>query len=276
MNRNIKNKGLSRFLSVFTLISRIPVKAEFTIDFSRADFWIPAISIFVSMAAAAGFYLGMFFTGSAFVAAGCAILSQYWFFNLFHLDGLLDSADALLPAASKERRLEILKDPRVGTYGFFAGFMALGLRFALLASGMSEGRSYFHFVFPALLTAPIAGRLSAALLARFFKPASDRGLGALMRDFSLPRIAAGTAAALVPLAIFSLGSGAGADSGSGGWLLFVTASVILILSALAVALLVGKKYTKEIGGFTGDSLGCAIELGELLFLFLFCAARTWS
>lgn len=272
MNRKIENKCLSRFLSVFTLISRIPVKADFTIDFSRADFWIPAISIFVSIAATASFYLGMFFTGSTFVAAGCAILLQYWFFNLFHLDGLIDSADALLPAVSKERRLEILKDPRVGTYGFFAGFMALSLRFALLASGMSEGRSYFHFVFPALLTAPTAGRLSAVLLVRFSKPASDRGLGALMHDFSLPRIAAGEALALAPLAIFSLGCGLG----SAGWLLLITALGILIISALAVALLVGKKYTKEIGGFTGDSLGCAIELGELLFLFLFFAARTWS
>lgn len=276
MNRKIENTFLSRFLSVFTLISRIPVKAEFTIDFSRADFWIPAISIFVSMAATAGFYLGMFFTGSPSVSAGCAILSQYWFFNLFHLDGLIDSADAMLPAASKERRLEILKDPRVGTYGFFAGLMVLGLRFALLTSGMSEGRTYFAFVLPALLSAPIAGRLSAALLARFFKPASERGLGALMRGFSLPRIAAGAALALVPLAMFSLGSGLGAELGSGGGLLLITASGALLVSALAVSLLVGKKYTKEIGGFTGDSLGCAIELGELLFFFLFFTARTWS
>lgn len=276
MNRKIENKLLSRFLSVFTLISRIPVKAEFTIDFSRADFWIPAISVFVSIAATAGFYVGMLFTRSPSVSAGCAILLQYWFFNLFHLDGLIDSADAMVPAASKERRLEILKDPRVGTYGFFAGFMALSLRFALLTSGMSEGRSYYSFILPALLTAPIAGRLSAALLARFFKPASDRGLGALMRDFSLSRIAAGTVLALTPLAIFSLGSGTGADSRSGGWLLLVTASGALFVSALAVALIVGKKYTKEIGGFTGDSLGCSIELGELLFLFLFFAARTWS
>lgn len=268
MNKKIENTILCRFLSVFTLISRIPIKTEFTIDFSRADFWIPAISIFTSMAATAGFYLGMFFTGSIDISAGFAILFQYWFFNLFHLDGLMDSADALLPAASKERRFEILKDPRIGTYGFFAGFMALSMRFALLTSGMLDGTSYFRFVFPALLATPLAGRLSAALLARFFKPASDRGLGALMRNFSLPRIMAGTAVALVPLALFSFGSG--------DWFLFIIAAILVLLSAFSVSQFVGRAYRLKIGGFTGDSLGCAIELSELLFLFLFFAARHWS
>jgi hypothetical protein len=36
-----KTSGIARFLSVFSLLSRIPIKRPFDIDFSRADFWIP-------------------------------------------------------------------------------------------------------------------------------------------------------------------------------------------------------------------------------------------
>jgi Cobalamin-5-phosphate synthase len=117
-----KASWFARFLTIFSLLSRIPIKRSFEIDFSQADFWIPAVSPIVSLAAIGGFAAGMALTRHLGLAITASIALQYFLFNLFHFDGLIDSADALLPAATRERRLEILKDPRIGSYGFSAGY----------------------------------------------------------------------------------------------------------------------------------------------------------
>lgn len=256
----MKNKqGADRFLTVFTLMSRVPVKRAFEADFSRADFWIPAISPIVSIAAIAGFAAGLALSGSLALAAAASIAVQYFCFNLFHFDGLVDTADAMLPAASPERRLEILKDPRVGTYGFFCGALALGLRAGAIAM-LAEGGVLFSALAAGLLAAPAAGRLAAALVPLAVKPAKPTGLGALMGGFSKKRVAAGAALALIPALAWS--------AATGGWLLPVLAVASALAAGFGAALFVSKLYSAKVGGFTGDALGAAVELGEIAALLL--------
>lgn len=248
-----------RFLTVFTLMSRIPVKRAFNADFSRADFWIPAISPIVSITAIAGFAAGMALSGSLAIAAAASIAVQYFCFNLFHFDGLVDTADAMLPAAAPERRLEILKDPRVGTYGFFCGALALGLRTGAIAL-LAEGGVLFSTLFAGFLAAPAAGRLACALVPLAAKPAKPSGLGALMGGFSKKRVAAGTALALLPALAWS--------AITGGWLLPVLTIAAALASGFGAALFVSRLYSGKVGGFTGDALGAAVELGEIAALLL--------
>lgn len=248
-----------RFLTVFTLMSRVPVRRAFEADFSRADFWIPAISPIVSLSAIAGFAAGMALSGSLAIAAAASIAVQYFCFNLFHFDGLVDTADAMLPAAPPERRLEILKDPRVGTYGFFCGALALGLRAGAITS-LAEGGVLFSALVAGLLAAPAAGRLACALVPLASKPAKPTGLGALMGGFSKKRAAAGTALALIPALAWS--------AAVGGWLLPVLAAASALASGFGAALFVSKVYSSKVGGFTGDALGAAVELGEIDALLL--------
>lgn len=244
----------NRFLTIFTLMSRLPVKKSFEPDFSRADFWIPAISPLVSIAALAGFASGMALTGNLIVASAASIALQYFLFNLFHFDGLVDSADALLPAATRERRLEILKDPRVGNYGFFCGILALTLRAGAIAL-LSEEGVLFSALAAGLLAAPLAGRLAAALVPFALKPARPTGLGALMTGFSFPRILAGAGFGFLPALVYGILAG--------GWVLPALSAGAVIAGALAAFLLVSKSYDHKIGGFTGDALGAAIEIGEV-------------
>ncbi len=254
-----KASGFARFLTVFSLLSRIPIKRSFKIDFSRADFWIPAVSPLVSLAAIGGFAVGMALTRHLGLAVITSIALQYILFNLFHFDGLIDSADALLPAATKERRLEILKDPRIGSYGFFCGLLALALRagsFALLA----EQGLLFSALAGGLLAAPVAGRTAAALVAWRLKPARPDGLGVLMKGFSLRRIIEGSLIGLLPLAAFCLFTKS--------WPLLLITLTAAIASTLLTAFMVGGAYRRAIDGFTGDSLGAAIEWGEIATLLV--------
>lgn len=261
-------KGRARFLSVFTLVSRVPVRASFEPDYSRSDFWIPAISPLVSLSAASGAALCALAFGQPHLAAIGALAVQYLAFNLFHLDGLLDSADALMGWASRERRLEILKDSRIGSYAFFAGGACLAAKLALLASIFGGG------LLPAavaLAAYPLSGRLASALIPLVSKPARPDGLGALMGGFSPLRYAAGACAGLAFIALAGAAGLGVAPLGAAARAAGLGACAALV-GAAASGIPVARAYAKKVGGFTGDALGAAVELGELACLAVLAAA----
>ena len=70
----------------------------------------------------------------AAAAAGLAVAAGLLLTGCLHEDGLADTFDALGARASRERTLEIFRDSRIGTYGAAALVVAIGLRWALLAS----------------------------------------------------------------------------------------------------------------------------------------------
>ncbi len=248
---------MRRFLSVFSLVSRIPVRAAFESDFSRADFWLPLIGAAASAAALAGYVLASLLFADHLLRVLAALFVQYSAFNLFHLDGLLDSADAMTPCAPREKRHEILKDPRIGSYAFFYGFFALAAKAAALASLSGSGIVALFLAYPA------AGRLGAAIVPMLCPPARPEGLGALLRGLSPFRAAAGFALALVPLLALSI-AGPGTATG-------LAAALCALGGALGAGAWMAFLYRRKIGGFTGDALGAAVELGELVCVLLFAA-----
>ncbi len=258
---------IDRFLSTFTLVSRIPLKTKFAVDYTRTDFWLPLIGPFASLAAIVGLAIGASVFRDGMLASISSIFAQYAAFNLFHFDGLLDSADATLPYTTREKRMEILKDPRIGSFAFFAGFLLLLTRIVALARLCPEGRLDFAIV-AALLTAPAAGRAAAALVPCMVKPARETGLGALMKGFSLHRVALGLAVAIIPLPLWIVVSKT--------FSIMPQAVLIATLCAAPAAaviagLLVSAVYKKTLGGFTGDALGAAVEIGELIAILIVSA-----
>lgn len=252
-------KAACRFLTVFTLMSRIPVRKKFEVDFTHADFWIPAISPLVSLSALAGFLAGVFLTRSVFLGALTSVAAQYFLFNLFHLDGLVDTADAMLPVAGAEKRLDILKDPRMGTYGFFAGLLILAARVGALYL-LSEQGILFSALVAGFLIAPLSGRLAAALIPLWVQPARQTGLGSLMRGFSLKRVMAGAAVGFAPMFVYGALSKA--------WLLLALSFGATLVASAASGFFFARMYKNKVGGFTGDALGAAIETGETAALLL--------
>ena len=165
----------------------------------------------------------------------------------FHEDGLADSVDALGGGYTVEKRLEIMKDSRIGTYGTVALVMALLLKVALL-----EDASHLWL---ALLAAPAVSRLTPLLLMA-----------------SLPYVSGRDTSKSKPVA----------DGFSSGRLLVAAAfTLILVLSlsfwhppllpgtltaVLLVALCWGAYLRQQLGGYTGDNLGASVVFGELILL----------
>ncbi|MDR2516233.1 MAG: adenosylcobinamide-GDP ribazoletransferase [Spirochaetaceae bacterium] len=271
----------NRFLSVFSMVSRIPVRAAFDFDISRIDFWLPVMGVFPALLAGGiVFVMRMLFPADTLPAAVAALAAQYFCFNLFHLDGLMDSADAFLGTGSAEKRLAILKDSRIGVYGFFAGTFALLFKTALLA-GLIPLAAAYPF---ALFSGPVSGRAAAALVPVIAPPQNETGLGALSKNNRAGRVFAGIfTGALVWFLLAWAGTFFAFKLGLCGAPPFLSGDFdarrfcmlsLLPFAAVLTAFPVARLYRKGIGGYTGDALGAAVEIGETIHLALvFVLAR---
>jgi adenosylcobinamide-GDP ribazoletransferase len=260
-----------RFLSTLSLVCRIPLGPRFRFDPSRTDFYLPIAGLIPAFLGFLIFAGSSLLTESPFIRTLLTLLVQYFCFNLFHLDGLADTADAFLGSFSKEQRFAILKDSRIGVYGLFAAFAALSLKTALLAR-----LSPLVFLFPAgILAYPLTGRFSAALIPRMANPAKPGGLGALTKDARFCRCIAGVLIALAFWTLIVLGLLKAASlfitprfvlPFAGGLLPTVLLLTLPLGLAVLNALFFACLYRRSLGGYTGDALGAAVETGELLHL----------
>lgn len=258
-----------RFLSTLSLVSRFPIKGRFTFDPSRMDFYLPITGLFPALGGAVVFVLGALLTGDRLMTILLLLAFQYLGFNLFHLDGLLDSADAFLGRADREKRFAILKDSRIGVYGFFAGITSLAFKTALL---LSLYPLIPHFP-AALLAYPLSGRLNGALVPCLTKPAKPDGLGALLKDARTGRCALGFLISLLLWTLMVWGSLTlmalmvpGASPLWGAAFPRILLLVIPPVFSLIAGVFFAGLYRKHLGGYTGDALGAAIESGEILHL----------
>ena len=121
------------------------------------------------------FAILMFWAGlPAVTSAILAVAFQIILTRGFHLDGLADTADAILSHRDLERKLEILKDSHLGTFGVLAIILAVLLKVSLIADSASLGRLDPRL----LLLFPVWGRLTASTVAALSQPiGAGTGLG---------------------------------------------------------------------------------------------------
>lgn len=283
MSGTTKAGPIDRFLSAFTLVSRIPVRIPFIYDPRKMDWHLPLVALPVAVSGAAVLYACVAIRLPPFFAALGAFAWQYFAFNLFHLDGLMDSADAMLGVGDKEKRLAILKDSRIGVYAFFAGSLnlacktALWYRLAQIVRAASEGQHGIAAIV-GLFFFPIAGRSAAALIPALVRPARPDGLGAQTAGATVYRAMGGTLMALLPGAFIALAATLPTGAARLATLAIVLscAGAVFVVAA-AVAVFVARSYRNKVGGYTGDALGAAVEIAEAahlgVCLWLFAALR---
>jgi adenosylcobinamide-GDP ribazoletransferase len=200
--------------------------------------------------AVAGAYSATRLILPSIVAAGLALGVGIVLTGGLHEDGLADMADSVGGGWSREESLRILEDPRHGTYGVIA--LALGLLVKAGALASLDGWS-------ALATLPAAHALSrgaAVGLLAVIEPAPREGLGAAYSTSMTGR-----------LGLSSLGVGLMVGALSlGVWV--VPGLALTVLGAGSVGWLARRRF----GGVTGDVLGAAQQVGEVLVLLLGAAA----
>ena len=115
--------------------------------------YFPAIGALIGLVAGGTFALLSSLT-APLLAAACAIAVHSILTGAIHLDGLADCADGLLGGGDSARRLEVMRDPRLGSFGVTAIVIVLLLEVAAISS-MSPARGLAALV--------IAGGLGVAV-----------------------------------------------------------------------------------------------------------------
>ncbi|HZQ78461.1 MAG TPA: bifunctional adenosylcobinamide kinase/adenosylcobinamide-phosphate guanylyltransferase [Acidimicrobiia bacterium] len=176
-------------------------------------------------------------------AAALVVSADLVLTGALHFDGLLDSADGLLPHLPAGRRLAVMAEPDIGAFAVAAGGAALLLRTAALAA---FGRSR-----PLLLAALWCwSRTAMAATARGLPYARPAGLASSFLDDDRPGLRRALPAALGGAAAAVLAA------------LDAPRSVLAVIAAALAALGVAALAERRLGGFTGDTLGAAGVVAE--------------
>ncbi len=212
---------------------------------NRALRVFPFIGLLVGGIAATVFGLGTLMHLPPMACALLAVLSSILITGALHEDGLGDVADGFGGGLTRERKLEIMRDSRVGAYGVLAMVIALGLRVAALDGFEDAGMAC-----AALIGVACLSRTAPAMLIHFLEPARTDGLAASMEK---PDRIQTLQTALIGCALFSLCSPFAA-----GWLAIGICAVVLMAFA--------KLAEAQIGGQTGDVCGASQQIIEIVAL----------
>jgi adenosylcobinamide-GDP ribazoletransferase len=238
---------LNVFLGALMFLTRIPVGRSYVFrseDLPRAVLYFPIVGLIIGLVGAL-----VLFCAQPFVPPVVAVLlcmgATVTATGALHEDGLADSADGLVGGLEPRRRLEIMKDSRLGSYGAVALWFSLTAKLFLLTALMEKG---VFLAVCALVVAHALGRVATVTLLFGYQyvrnnesKAGPFGNAVALKDLSIALLAP------ILLSFALLGSKA----------------VLTLIVAAASTWAAGNFFQKKIGGITGDCLGAANQLVEL-------------
>lgn len=228
--------------------TRLPLPHFEVRDRSLADaIWTaPLVGFVVALLAwlvfAAGHGLGLAEGPAAALAIAAAMLVT----GCLHEDGLSDVADGFGGGKTRARKLEIMRDSRIGAYGACALGLSLLIRWSTIAQFTDPTQALF-----ALLAAHAASRGMLGAFMHLLPPARSDGLSAGAGAVSFETAIVGVIVGAVPLLLLGIGGA-------------IMALILLALLFTSFQML----CNAQIGGQTGDTVGALQQLGEITVLLV--------
>ena len=229
-------------------LTRLPTprQSDFESDWiNRSARYFPMVGQLVGLLCAAIWLAaGRFWPGlpAAALTVGAGVLIT----GGFHEDGLADSADGLGGGSDKARRLAIMKDSRIGTYGALALALVIVLRVVLLA-GLAPWAGAL-----ALVVAHGGARACAVMVMALMPYAGDPDAA---------KVRPSPQGVTWPESAFALASGAWPLVWLGG-----PRAALAVSLAVAATVSMALLARRLIGGVTGDVLGAVEQLAEVALL----------
>lgn len=253
-------RELEAVAAAFQFLTRFPVPSGG--DFSperlrRSAVYYPLVGLAIAAVIWSTAY-GSAFLLPPFPVAVLILMLWVWLTGGLHLDGWMDSADALLSYRSRERMLEIMKDSRVGAMGVIACVLLLLLKVSLIYTVIDEK------LWSTALLLPLVWSRCFMVAAIAGWPRARQGQGLAGQFHSLKgrevRFAALMAATFtLLLAVMNVG-------------VFRSSFIISFLVMPGLAWLIGtwtaQRINRRLGGLTGDVYGALNELLEAVLLLV--------
>lgn len=225
-------------------------------DFSRACWAAPVAGALIGLIGGAVLSLSATLMAPPMIAATTAVCALAFITGALHEDGLADVADGFGGGRSREQKLAIMRDSRLGSYGALALCLSTLLRVSALATLLQPGA--FHAVAALIGASALSRALGLVPLVRLPAARSD-GAG-----FSAAR----PSSPAMRMALFIGVVLAFAPALTGASLAH---AVMAVGAAFAAAAAVISLSQRQIGGYTGDVLGAAQQATEIAFLVVLSA-----
>ena len=249
--RDMAQTALADLRSALALLTRLPLPQSHAAPRGAQAAWAwPVAGAVVGSLAACIAALALALGLSPGIAAALTLAAQALLTGAMHEDGLADSADGLWGGWDKARRLEIMKDSHIGSYGVLALILVTLVRWSALASLLATGS-----VFGSIIAVAAVSRTPMAVLMAWLPNARGAGLSQ-----SVGRPRADTAGIAVLIAV-------ACGLGLVGW-----HTIGMVIAIACVSLALGLIARAKIGGQTGDILGAAQQLAEAAALCALTAA----
>jgi adenosylcobinamide-GDP ribazoletransferase len=217
--------------------------------YGRAFGWYPLVGLLIGLLLMALFWLLSQLALPPMVAAGLLLGAWILVSGGLHLDGLMDSCDALFAPVDLERRLVILKDVHTGAFGVIGVVWLLGMKWSLLTHLVTQpGMAY-----AALLLAPAWGRWMLVWAAQRFPYARrESSLGEFMRrGLNVRQTVAASATVLLVHAVLSA----------------IHPLLLWVLLAPIGGIILARWAANRLGGgLTGDLYGALCEVVEVVVM----------
>jgi adenosylcobinamide-GDP ribazoletransferase len=214
---------------------------------ARSAWAFPVAGIVIGIIGAAVFGIGHRLGLPPWPAAALAVAATMLVTGCLHEDGLADTADGFGGGKTREQKLAVMRDSRIGTYGVCALTMSLLLRVGALASLPNA-----HAVVWALLASHAAARACMPALMLSLPPARSDGLSHEAGQPPGEAVAAAAAIGFLML-IFGLHFGRG---------------LLALIVLAAIAAFAAWLAKRQIGGQTGDVLGALEQASEIAVLLV--------
>ncbi len=226
--------------------TRIPVNKE--LDYSPENFRIASYfytlhTAFIGLIPMA-LSLGMKLIGVPVIFNALITLTLILFLTgALHLDGFADTVDGLFSGRSRERILEIMKDPTMGSYGTVAIVLNLAFKTFILFELIVRNQVY---LIPLIMA---SGKIGVALAGHIGKQAKvDSSANLVIGNIPAPSVLVNTGLTLI--LAFVLGE--------------ILSYSLALVTLYLMTLLVTWYCHKKLNGLVGDNMGFIAELGEII------------
>ena len=243
----------SGFLLAWQFFSAVPIKKQLDMN-AKSVTWmygfLPVVGLLMGSIIGSGVLILSHYSDISDLLL--AILIVMGFIILtggLHLDGWIDMSDAFFSYGDKEKRLEILDDPRTGAFGVISVFCLLVLKIGVIYEMLSHGQLA---VVPFLVFIPFLARTGMLLYFVTMQPAKEKGLAAYFKGIIIQN-------KLAVLIVFQ------SLLAFGCWFYMGVFSLFILYIAMLIAVVIYRKWSKKhFGGVTGDLLGAFGEGMEVV------------
>lgn len=235
---------MNRLAIMVLFLTRIPLPLK--VDYNEEEMakgikYMPLVGLLIG-----GLLYGLSYAMGIFEFDRGIVNASVWMLYLgitggLHIDGLADTFDGIYSNRDRDKVLEIMKDSHIGAFGVLGIIAVMG--FGILNSYYLPEAAYLVF--------PIVGRSVSLLVSGRNVYARPDGMGRVFVDrCGKLEMAVGMISSVLSVA----------------WLFGIPGLIGLGFSSI-IALAMARKVSRTIGGITGDTIGCSIELSQATFLF---------